>query len=206
MQRLIDLKDKFDIAFACGTDHDRHGIVTRSAGLMPPNQYLAVALFYLFQRRSGWSKAAGLGNTALSSQMIDRVAAKFGRRLYELSAAFKWFVPGLLRRDGGVWTTDKDGIVPALLSAEITARMHRDPAEIYRQLVQEFADPVYDQVQACASAEQNRILAQFTPGQVEDIIRIYGQRFSGSGHLHRIVSRAQVIIDAALAGPAKQGH
>jgi phosphoglucomutase len=203
MQRLIQLKDKFDIAFACDTDHDRHGIVTPSAGLMAPNQYLAVALFYLFQHRSGWSKTAGRGDTRVS-QVTDPVAAKFGRRLYELSAAFKWFVPGLLRRDGGVWTTDKDGIVPALLSAEITARMQRDPAEIYQELVQEFAEPVYDRGQARDPAEQKRILAQFAPRQIEDLIRIYGQRFSGPGHLRRMVSRAQVIIDAALDAPAKQ--
>jgi phosphoglucomutase len=203
MQRLIQLKDKFDIAFACDTDHDRHGIVTPSAGLMAPNQYLAVALFYLFQHRSGWSKPARPGDMRVS-QLTDPAAAKFGRRLYELSAAFKWFVPGLLRRDGGVWTTDKDGIVPALLSAEITARMRRDPAEIYRELVQEFAEPVYDQGRACQAAEHEPVFAQFTPGQIEDIIRIYGQRFSGPGHLHRVVSRAQVIIDAALDAPAKQ--
>jgi len=204
MQRLIHLKDKFDIAFACDTDHDRHGIVTPSAGLMPPHQYLAVALFYLFQHRSGWSKPALPGDAAVSSQWIDRLKASLGRDLYELPASFKWFIPGLLRRDGGIWTTDRDGIVPALLSAEITARMRRDPAEIYRELVQEFAEPVYDQQQqACDTEEHKRILAQFTPGQIQDIIRIYGQRFSGPGHLHRMVARAQVIIDAALDTPAK---
>ena len=139
MQRLIDLKDRFDVAFACDPDHDRHGIVTRSAGLLPPNHYLSVAIFYLFQHRPVWRPDAAVGKTVVSSQMIDRVAAKLGRRLYEVPVGFKWFVDGLLdgslgfggeesagasfvRRDGSVWTTDKDGIVAALLAAEITAR------------------------------------------------------------------------------------
>ena len=151
MQRLIGLKDRFEIAFACDTDHDRHGIVTRSAGLLPPNHYLSVAILYLFQHRPKWSTSAAVGKTVVSSQMIDRVTAKLGRKLYEVPVGFKWFVDGLLdgslgfggeesagasflRMDGGVWTTDKDGIVPALLSAEITARMGRDPGEIYREL------------------------------------------------------------------------
>ena len=153
MQRLIGLKDRFDIAFACDTDHDRHGIVTKSAGLLPPNHYLAVAIFYLFQHRPKWRKEAAVGKTVVSSQMIDRVTAKLGRKLYEVPVGFKWFVDGLLdgslgfggeesagasfvRLDGSVWTTDKDGIVPALLAAEITARMGRDPGEIYRELTQ----------------------------------------------------------------------
>ncbi|MHB8167496.1 MAG: phosphohexomutase domain-containing protein, partial [Sulfuricella sp.] len=161
MQSLIGLKDRFDIAFACDTDHDRHGIVTRNAGLLPPNHYLAVAIFYLFQHRPKWSKDAAVGKTVVSSQMIDRVTAKLGRKLYEVPVGFKWFVDGLLdgslgfggeesagasfvRLDGSVWTTDKDGIVPALLSAEITARMGRDPGEIYRELAREFGEPVYD--------------------------------------------------------------
>ena len=148
MQRLIGLKDRFEIAFACDTDHDRHGIVTRSAGLLPPNHYLSVAIFYLFQHRPKWRQEAAVGKTVVSSQMIDRVAAKLGRKLYEVPVGFKWFVDGLLdgslgfggeesagasfvRLDGSVWTTDKDGIVPALLAAEITARMGRDPGEIY---------------------------------------------------------------------------
>ena len=146
MQRLIGLKDRFEIAFACDTDHDRHGIVTRSAGLLPPNHYLAVAIFYLFQHRPKWRKEAVIGKTVVSSQMIDRVTAKLGRKLYEVPVGFKWFVDGLLdgslgfggeesagasfvRLDGSVWTTGKDGIVPALLAAEITARMDRDPGE-----------------------------------------------------------------------------
>ena len=171
MQRLIGLKDRFEIAFACDTDHDRHGIVTRSAGLLPPNHYLSVAIFYLFQHRPKWRKEAAVGKTVVSSQMIDRVTAKLGRKLYEVPVGFKWFVDGLLdgslgfggeesagasfaRLDGSVWTTDKDGIVPALLAAEITARMGRDPGEIYRELTREFGEPVYDRVEAPATPEQ----------------------------------------------------
>ena len=184
MRSLIGLKDRFDIAFACDTDHDRHGIVTRNAGLLPPNHYLSVAIFYLFQQRPKWSKAAAVGKTLVSSQMIDRVAAKLGRKLYEVPVGFKWFVDGLLdgslgfggeesagatfiRRDGGVWTTDKDGIVPALLSAEITARMGSDPGEIYRGLAREFGEPVYDRVEAAATAKQKRMLAQMSPQQIK---------------------------------------
>ncbi|NDU92059.1 MAG: alpha-D-glucose phosphate-specific phosphoglucomutase, partial [Ferrovum sp.] len=161
MQSLIGLKDRFDIAFACDTDHDRHGIVTRSAGLLPPNHYLSVAIFYLFQNRPKWSRDAAVGKTIVSSQMIDRVTAKLGRKLCEVPVGFKWFVDGLhdgslgfggeesagasfARLDGSVWTTDKDGMVPALLSAEIIARMERDPGELYRELASELGDPVYD--------------------------------------------------------------
>jgi phosphoglucomutase len=185
MQGLIGLKDRFDIAFACDTDHDRHGIVTRSAGLLPPNHYLSVAIFYLFQHGSKWSKTAEVGKTLVSSQMIDRVTAKLGRKLYEVRVGFKWFVEGLLdgslgfggeesagasfsRLDGSVWTTDKDGIVPALLSAEITARMGRDPGEIYRELTCEFGEPAYDRVEAPATSEQKRRLAGLSPQQVKD--------------------------------------
>jgi phosphoglucomutase len=191
MQGLIGLKDRFDIAFACDTDHDRHGIVTRSAGLLPPNHYLSVAIFYRFQHRSKWSKTAAVGKTLVSSQMIDRVTAKLGRKLYEVPVGFKWFVEGLLngslgfggeesagasfsRLDGSVWTTDKDGIVPALLSAEITARMGRDPGEIYRELTREFGEPIYDRgepiydrVEAPATSEQKRQLANLSPQQVK---------------------------------------
>jgi phosphoglucomutase len=185
MEGLIGLKDRFDVAFACDTDHDRHGIVTRSAGLLPPNHYLSVAIFYLFQHRSKWSKTAAVGKTLVSSQMIDRVTAKLGRKLYEVPVGFKWFVEGLLdgslgfggeesagasfsRLDGSVWTTDKDGIVPALLSAEITARMGRDPGEIYRELTREFGEPIYDRVEAPATSEQKRQLADLSPQQVKD--------------------------------------
>jgi phosphoglucomutase len=183
MQRLIGMKDRFDLSFACDTDHDRHGIVTRTAGLLPPNHYLSAAIFYLFQHRPKWRKDAAIGKTAVSSRMIDLVTAKLGRRLYEVPVGFKWFVDGLLdgslgfggeesagasfvRLDGGVWTTDKDGIVPALLAAEITARMDRDPGEIYRQLTGEFGEPVYDRVEAPATPEQKATLGRLSPQQV----------------------------------------
>jgi phosphoglucomutase len=180
MQRLIGLKDRFDIAFACDTDHDRHGIVTKSAGLLPPNHYLTVAIYYLFQHRPKWRTDAAVGKTVVSSQMIDRVAAKLGRKLYEVPVGFKWFVDGLLdgslgfggeesagasflRRDGTVWVTDKDGIVPALLSAEITGRMGRDPGEIYRELTAELGDPIYERVDAPATPEQKKALETLSP-------------------------------------------
>jgi len=183
MQSLIGLKDRFDIAFACDPDHDRHGIVTKNAGLLPPNHYLAVAIDYLFQHRPGWRKDAAVGKTVVSSQMIDRVAARLGRTLVEVPVGFKWFVDGLhdgslgfggeesagasfVRMDGSVWTTDKDGFIPALLSAEITARMGRDPGELYRELAREFGDPVYDRIDAPATPEQKRKLAQLSPQQV----------------------------------------
>ncbi len=183
MQSLIKLKDRFDIAFACDTDHDRHGIVTRNAGLLPPNHYLSVAIFYLFQHRPKWNKSAAVGKTVVSSQMIDHVTANLGRKLYEVPVGFKWFVDGLLdgslgfggeesagasfiRVDGSVWTTDKDGIVPALLSAEITARMGRDPGEIYRELAGKFGDPLYDRVEAPATPAQKEMLERLSPQQV----------------------------------------
>lgn len=183
MQGLIGLKNRFDIAFACDTDHDRHGIVTRSTGLLPPNHYLAVAINYLFQHRPQWSKSAAVGKTVVSSQMIDRVATKLGRKLYEVPVGFKWFVDGLfegslgfggeesagasfLRTDGSVWTTDKDGIILALLSAEITARMNRDPGEIYRELVQEFGESVYERIDAPATPAQKKMLAKLSPQQI----------------------------------------
>lgn len=184
MQRLIDIKDRFGIAVACDTDHDRHGIVTRSVGLLPPNHYLSVAIYYLFQHRPLWSKEAAVGKTVVSSQMIDRVVAKLGRKLYEVPVGFKWFADGLLdgslgfvgeesagvsfaRLDGTVWTTDKDGIVPALLAAEITAKMGRDPGELYRELTREFGEPVYDRVEAPATPEQKKRLAKLSPRQVK---------------------------------------
>jgi len=184
MQSLIGLKDRFEIAFACDTDHDRHGIVTRSKGLLAPNHYLSVAIFYLFQHRPKWCKGAAVGKTVVSSQMIDRVTAKLGRKLYEVPVGFKWFVDGLLdgslcfggeesagasfaRLDGTVWTTDKDGFVPALLAAEITARMGRDPGEIYQELTQEFGEPAYDRVEAPATPEQKELLAKLSPQQVK---------------------------------------
>jgi phosphoglucomutase len=184
MESLIGLKDRFDIAWACDPDHDRHGIVTRSAGLLPPNHYLPVAIFYLFQHRTKWRQDAAVGKTVVSSQMIDRVTAKLGRKLYEVPVGFKWFVDGLLdgslgfggeesagasfvRLDGSVWTTDKDGIVPALLAAEITARMGRDPGEIYHELTREFGEPVYDRVDAPATPEQKELLAKLSPQHVK---------------------------------------
>ena len=184
MQRLIGMKDHFDLSFACDTDHDRHGIVTKSVGLLPPNHYLSVAIFYLFQHRPKWRKEAAVGKTVVSSQMIDRVTAKLGRKLYEVPVGFKWFVDGLLdgslgfggeesagasfaRLDGTVWTTDKDGIVPALLSAEIIARMGHDPGEIYRELTREFGEPAYDRVEAPATPNQKELLAKLSPQQVK---------------------------------------
>jgi phosphoglucomutase len=181
---LIAMKDRFDLSFACDTDHDRHGIVTKGAGLLPPNHYLSAAIFYLFQHRPKWRKDAAVGKTVVSSQMIDRVTAKLGRKLYEVPVGFKWFVDGLLdgslgfggeesagasfsRLDGTVWTTDKDGIVPALLAAEITALMGHDPGEIYQELTREFGAPAYDRVEAPATADQKELLAKLSPQQVK---------------------------------------
>jgi phosphoglucomutase len=183
MTNLIGLKDRFDIAFACDTDHDRHGIVTRDAGLLQPNHYLAVAIYYLFQHRPKWNNAAAIGKTMVSSQMIDRVTAKLGRELYEVPVGFKWFVDGLLegtlgfageesagasflRLDGTVWTTDKDGIVPALLAAEITARMDRDPGQIYQDLTSQFGESVYSRTEAPATAQEKETLRKLSPQQV----------------------------------------
>ncbi|MDQ6716761.1 MAG: phosphoglucomutase (alpha-D-glucose-1,6-bisphosphate-dependent) [Gemmatimonadota bacterium] len=183
MQRLIALKDRFDIAFACDTDHDRHGIVAASVGLLPPNHYLSVAIQHLFKHRNQWSPYAGVGKTVVSSNMIDRVTAKLGRRLHEVPVGFKWFVDGLgdgtlgfcgeesagasfLRRDGTVWTTDKDGIVPALLSAEITVVAGRDPGEMYAELTREFGEMAYDRVGAPATPEQKRRLSALSPSDV----------------------------------------
>jgi|SRR5271157_18443 len=184
MQRLIGLKDKFDIAFACDTDHDRHGVVAKSVGLLPPNHYLAVCIHYLFANRPAWQKDAAVGKTMVSSSMIDRVAAKLGRRIYEVPVGFKWFVEGLLagslgfggeesagasflRRDGTTWTTDKDGIIAALLSAEITARVGRDPGEIYQELTREMVDPVYERIDAPATTEQKAILEKLSPEDIQ---------------------------------------
>jgi len=184
MQRLIGLRDRFDIAFACDPDHDRHGVVTRSTGLLPPNHYLAVAIQHLFRHRPQWGADAGVGKTVVSSGMIDRVSAKLGRRLHEVPVGFKWFVAGLgdgslgfcgeesagatlLRRDGTAWTTDKDGIALALLAAEIMARAGRDPGELYGELTREFGAPAYDRVEAPATPAQKRRLAALSPGQVQ---------------------------------------
>src|SRR5664279_2270320 len=180
MQRLIGMKDRFDLSFACDTDHDRHGVVTKSEGLLPPNHYLSSAIFYPVQDGATWRKEAAVGKTVVSSRMIDRVTETLDRKLYEVPVGFKWFVDGLfdgslgfggeesagasfLRRDGTVWTTDKDGIVPALLAAEITARAGRDPGEIYQDLTREFGEPVFDRVEAPATAEQKKRLAALSP-------------------------------------------
>jgi phosphoglucomutase len=185
MARLIAMKDKFDLSFACDTDHDRHGIVTRSAGLLPPNHYLSAAISYLFQNRPDWPKAASVGKTVVSSQMIDRVAAKIGRGLLEVPVGFKWFVPGLLdssicfggeesagasfsRKDGSVWTTDKDGFIPCLLAAEMTARQGRDPGIAYRELTRALGEPVYDRVEAPATRSEKAILERLSPDQVKE--------------------------------------
>jgi phosphoglucomutase len=259
MRRLIGLKDRFDLAFACDTDHDRHGIVTKTGGLLPPNHYLSAAIFYLFQHRPRWRPDAGIGKTVVSSTMIDRVAGKLGRPLYETPVGFKWFVEGLLagslgfggeesagasllRRDGTAWTTDKDGIVMALLAAEMTARTGRDPSETYVALTHEFGDPQYERVEAPATPAGKAALQHLTPQAIrsndlageriesvitaapgngaplggvkvvsahgwfaarpsgtESIYKIYAESFQGADHLHRILTDAQSIVDAALA-------
>ena len=183
MAGLIGLKDKYDIAFGNDTDFDRHGIVTPSAGLMNPNHYLAVAISYLFANRSGWRKDAAIGKTLVSSSMIDRIAKNSGRNMSEVPVGFKWFVDGLLdgscgfggeesagasflRKDGTVWTTDKDGIIMDLLAAEITARTGRDPAEHYQDLTGLFGTPVYERIDAPASPPEKAILMELSPEQV----------------------------------------
>jgi phosphoglucomutase len=183
MASLIRLKDEFDIAFGNDPDVDRHGIVTKSAGLLNPNHYLAVAIWYLFQHRPGWPADAAIGKTLVSSSMIDRVAAKLGRRLAEVPVGFKYFVDGLvdgsygfggeesagasfLRHIGKVWTTDKDGIILNLLAAEITAVTQRDPGEHYQELEAMFGSPVYQRSDAPASREQKAILSNLSPEMV----------------------------------------
>ena len=200
MQKLIGLRDRFDIAFACDTDHDRHGIVTRSAGLLASNHYLAVAINFLFQHRPQWQQRAAVGKTVVSSQMIDRVAAGLGRTLYEVPAGFKWFADGLfdaslgfggeesagasfLRRDGTVWTTDKDGIAPALLAAEMTATLGRDPGEMYDELTREFGACAADRIDAPATPEQKALLSNLAPQQVR------GTQLAGET-IQNILSRA----------------
>jgi phosphoglucomutase len=183
MQRLIHLKDRYDIAFACDTDHDRHGIVTASSGLMPPNHYLATAIDYLFKFRSGWRADAAVGKTVVSSAMIDRVGRRLKRGVYEVPVGFKWFVSGLVdgtlgfggeesagasfsRIDGRVWTTDKDGIVPALLAAEITAHTGRDPGTHYQALTQELGPTFADRIDAPAAPAQKAKLGKLDRQQV----------------------------------------
>ncbi|MDX1724376.1 MAG: phosphoglucomutase (alpha-D-glucose-1,6-bisphosphate-dependent) [Pseudomonas sp.] len=183
MQRLIGLKDGYDIAFACDTDYDRHGIVAPSVGLLPANHFLSVAIDYLFQHRPQWSATAAVGKTLVSSAMIDRVSARLGRPMLEVPVGFKWFAGGLfdgslgfageesagatfLRRDGSVWTTDKDGMALALLAAEMTASRGRDPGELYRGLTEEFGAIVADRVDAPATPVQKKALSQLAPEQV----------------------------------------
>lgn len=184
MQGLIGMKDRFDIAFACDTDYDRHGIVTKSSGLLKPNHYLSAAIWYLFQHRPKWQKNIAVGKTLVSSQMIDRVTAKLGRKLYEVPVGFKWFVDGLLsgflgfageesagasfaRLDGSVWTTDKDGIILSLLAAEITAKLGKDPGQLYKDLTFEFGDPAYDRVEAPITPAQKKILKNLSLDSVQ---------------------------------------
>jgi phosphoglucomutase len=260
MQRLIGMQERFDVAFGCDTDHDRHGIVTASTGLLPANHYLSVAIDYLFRNRSDWKAKAGVGKTVVSSSMIDRVTARLGRTLYEVPVGFKWFVDGLLdgslgfggeesagaafnRRDGAVWTTDKDGLIPGLLAAEMTARSGRDPGELYKALADALGEMFADRVDAPATPSQKRKLSKLAPQEVkitelagdaittvldkapsvsasfggikvvsaggwfaarpsgtEDIYKIYGESFRSRDHLRRILSDAQIIVDAALAG------
>ncbi len=194
MQRLIGLADRFDVAWACDTDHDRHGIVTRAAGLMNPNHYLAVAISYVFTHRPQWPSRAAVGKTMVTSSMIDRVAARLGRTLFEVPVGFKWFVDGLvdgslgfggeesagasfLRRDGTVWTTDKDGIVLGLLSAEMTAVTGRDPGELYEDLTKKLGEPAYRRVDAPATPEQKAALSRLSPAQLQST-ELAGERIT----------------------------
>jgi len=260
MQRLIGLKDRYDVAFACDTDHDRHGVVSRSTGLMQPNHYLSVMVDYLFRHRPHWSEGASVGKTVVSSSLIDRVAKRLGRNLHEVPVGFKWFADGLfdgslgfgceesagasmLRHDGGVWSTDKDGIVPSLLAAEMTARTGKDPGQLYIELTDALGKPYSSRVDAAANTEQKAKLSKLSPQQLrseqlagekiervldrapgnqapiggikvmaangwfaarpsgtEEIYKIYGESFSSEAHLQAILSEAQSIVDAALAG------
>ncbi len=209
MRSLIGMKDKFDISFACDTDHDRHGIVTRSAGLLPPNHYLAVMIQYLIKNRPQWSPSASISKTLVSSQMIDRVVKKLRRKLYEVPVGFKWFVDGLYdgslcfggeesagaifsRMDGSAWTTDKDGMVPALLSAEIMAVTGKDPGEIYRDLTAEFGESFYTRIEAAANTEQKSKLSKLAPAAITS------QELAGE-RITQILSRAPGN-DAAIGG------
>jgi len=258
MQRLVDIRNRFDVAFACDTDHDRHGIVTLAAGLLAPDHYLAVAIDYLFQHRPDWGRQAAVGKTVVSSRLIDRLASRLGRRLVEVPVGFKWFAADLqsgalgfageesagasfLRRDGSVWTTDKDGITAALLAAEITARTGCDPGQRYAALADEFGNPVARRVEASATAQQKCQLAALShqqiastelageriesilshapgndapiggikvntsngwfaarPSGTEDIYKIYAESFANAAHLQRIVTEAQVFVEAAV--------
>lgn len=194
MRELIGLKDRYDIAFACDTDHDRHGIITKSAGLMPTNHFLSAAVYYLFNNRPLWNRGAGIGKTIVTSQMIDRVAAKLERKVYDVPVGFKWFVDGLLngslafvgeesagaafvRKDGTVWTTDKDGIIPGLLSAEMTAITGKDPGILYEELTQEFGVSYFKRIDAPASRQQKAILKNLSPQNIQ-IQKLAGEPIS----------------------------
>ncbi len=183
MQRLIGLKDKFDVAFACDTDHDRHGVVAKSVGLLPSNHYLAAMIYYLLQHRPKWRPDVAIGKTVVSSSIIDRVTAGLGHRLNEVPVGFKYFVEGLsdgslgfggeesagasfLRTDGTTWTTDKDGLIAALLSAEMTARLGKDPGEIYKEITSKYGDPLFERRDAPATTDQKSILAKLSPSDV----------------------------------------
>jgi phosphoglucomutase len=185
MERLIGLKDRFDVAWACDPDHDRHGIVAKSSGLLNPNHYLAVAISYLFTHRPQWPATAAVGKTVVSSSMIDRVTARIGRKLKEVPVGFKWFVDGLvngalgfggeesagasfLRREGSVWTTDKDGIIMGLLAAEMTAVTGKDPGTLYKDLTRELGDPVYERIDAPATLEQKKVLARLSARDIKE--------------------------------------
>jgi phosphoglucomutase len=180
---MIANKDKFDVAWACDTDHDRHGIVTRSSGLLNPNHYLAVSIQYLFTHRPDWAQNVGIGKTLVSSSMIDRVAKGLSRPMLEVPVGFKWFVDGLidgslgfvgeesagatfLRRNGRVWTTDKDGLIPGLLAAEMTAVTGKDPGQLYADLTAKYGAPVYQRIDAAATKDQKAKLAKLSPAQV----------------------------------------
>ncbi|MGA7297899.1 MAG: phosphoglucomutase (alpha-D-glucose-1,6-bisphosphate-dependent) [Rhodanobacteraceae bacterium] len=209
MQPLIRLKDDYDIAFACDTDHDRHGIVTRRGGLMSPNHYLSVLIDYLFRHRPDWGTRAAIGKTVVSSALIDRVANRLDRELFEVPVGFKWFSPGLLdgslgvgceesagasllRRDGTVWTTDKDGLVPGLLAAEITARKGRDPAERYAQLTADLGRPYTDRIEAVATPAQKARLTALAPDQ------LHSKRLAGET-IEQVLVKAPGN-DAAIGG------
>jgi phosphoglucomutase len=215
MRGLIALKDRFDVAWACDTDHDRHGIVARSGGLMNPNHYLAVAIAYLASHRPQWRSDVGIGKTVVSSSMIDRVVARLGRRLLEVPVGFKWFVDGLtdgslgfvgeesagatfLRRDGTVWTTDKDGIIMGLLAAEMTAASGRDPGEQYEALTSEFGDPAYARIDAPATRAQKTVLSTLSEADVaatelagEPIVRV----MTKTPHLDAPIGGLKVVTE-----------
>ena len=192
MRSLIGLKDRFDIAFACDTDHDRHGIVAKSCGLLPPNEYLTVCISYLYRQRGGWPATAAVGKTVVSSSMIDRVSDEIGRKVYEVPVGFKFFVEGLMNRtlgfageesagasflalDGSPWSTDKDGITAALLSAEITARSGKDPGEIYAGLCEQMGRPVYERIDAPANADERTRLGKLSPQDIP-VSELAGER------------------------------